>query len=252
MILLQALPNLVPIDEDSFYGWDEESVETEEGQADLSDSIDYMRETLAKEKRIRIMLFGLTGLLVISAPIVSYVWPDTWTMILAGALAFTIGTNLLISVVTVRVEEKADSMETRMVELLASLHTAELRLRTFHDQLEGINIPGVHQLLESVRDEVAPGLHSLEDIDVRAISLEIRKASAFIETLDMDKVGMYLKHIRKEDFKMRQVGVFEDPEFNDYWTDEPEQVSDTPFIASLLGQEDEEQETNAVLSRLIG
>jgi len=252
VIFVQGLPNLVPIDEDDYYDWDEEPVETEEEQTELTDSIDYMRKTLAREKRIRIMLFGLTGLLVVSAPIVSYVWPETWTLILASALAFTIGTNLLISVVTVRVEEKADSMETRMVELLASLHTAELRLRTFHDQLEGINIPGVHQLLENVRDEVAPGLHSLEDIDVRAISLEIRKASAFIETLDMEKVGMYLKHIRKEDYEMRPVGVIEDPEFNDYWAGEPEVDNDTPFIASLLGEEDEEQETNAVLSRLIG
>lgn len=244
---MQGLPNLIPIDDEEYYDWDAE----DEEQTELTDSIDSMKQTLAREKRIRIILFVFTGLLVISAPIVSYVWPETWTLILAGALAFTIGTNLLISVVTVRVEEKADSMETRMVELLASLHTAELRLRTFHDQLEGINIPGVHTLLENVRDEVAPGLHSLEDIDVRAISLEIRKASAFIETLDMDKVAMYLKHIRKQDFEMRPVGVYEDPEFNDYWTDELEEQSDTPFIASLLGQE-EEEETNAVLSRLIG
>ena len=244
---MQGLPNLIPIDDEEYYDWDAE----DEEQTELTDSIDSMKQTLAREKRIRIILFVFTGLLVISAPIVSYVWPETWTLILAGALAFTIGTNLLISVVTVRVEEKADSMETRMVELLASLHTAELRLRTFHDQLEGINIPGVHTLLENVRDEVAPGLHSLEDIDVRAISLEIRKASAFIETLDMDKVAMYLKHNRKQDFEMRPVGVYEDPEFNDYWTDELEEQSDTPFIASLLGQE-EEEETNAVLSRLIG
>ena len=81
--------------------------------------------------------------------------------------------------------------------------------------------------------------------------LEIRKASAFIETLDMEKVGMYLKHIRKEDYEIRPVGVY-DPEFNDYWAGEPEKDDDTPFIASLLGPEDEEQDTNAVLSRLIG
>ena len=53
----------------------------------------------------------------------------------------------------------------------------------------------VHQLLENVfEDEVAPGLHSLEDIDVEDHLLEIRKASAFIETLDMEKVGMYLTY----------------------------------------------------------
>ena len=40
---------------------------------------------------------------------------------------------------------------------------------------------------------------------------------------------------------MRPVGVIEDLEFNDYWAGEPKVDNDTPFIASLLGEEDEEQ-----------
>ena len=106
MIFVQGLPNLVPIDEDDYYDWDEEPVKTEEEQTELTDSIEYMKKTLAKERKIRFLLFGLTGLLVVSAPIVSYIWLETWTLILASALAFTIGTNLLISVVTVRVERE--------------------------------------------------------------------------------------------------------------------------------------------------
>ena len=242
-----TLPDLVPIDDE---GWGDEEIE-DSPEEEVAEQIKNMHEQLAKERKIRVALFGFTVILVIAAPVVSYLYPSTWTLILAAALAFTIGTNLLISVVTVRVEEKADSMETRMVELLESLSKATYRLQAFHEQLETINIPAIGHLLESVRDEVAPGLNSLEDIDVKAISFEVRRASDFIETLDMEKVGMYLKHIRKEDFTQMPSYATPDPEYDEYWDDgaEDEQPQDD-FIAGLLKQEDEER--NAVLSRLIG
>lgn len=242
-----TLPDLVPIDDED---WEDEEIESSP-EEEVAEQIKNMHEQLAKERKIRVALFGFTVILVIAAPVVSYLYPSAWTLILAAALAFTIGTNLLISVVTVRVEEKADSMETRMVELLESLSKATYRLQAFHEQLETINIPAIGHLLESVRDEVAPGLNSLEDIDVKAISFEVRRASDFIETLDMEKVGMYLKHIRKEDFTEMPSYATPDPEYDEYWDDgvEDEQPQDD-FIAGLLKQEDEER--NAVLSRLIG
>jgi len=241
-----TLPDLVPIDDEDLVDEDEDSPDEE-----VAEQIKNMHEQLAKERKIRVALFVFTLILVIAAPVVSYLYPSAWTLILAAALAFTIGTNLLISVVTVRVEEKADSMETRMVELLESLSKATYRLQAFHEQLETINIPAIGHLLESVRDEVAPGLNSLEDIDVKAISFEVRRASDFIETLDMEKVGMYLKHIRKENFTELPSYATPDPEYDEYWDDgvEDEQPQDD-FIAGLLKQEDEER--NAVLSRLIG
>lgn len=242
-----TLPDLVPIDDED---WEDEEIESSP-EEEVAEQIKNMHQQLAKERKIRVALFGFTVILVIAAPVVSYLYPSAWTLILAAALAFTIGTNLLISVVTVRVEEKADSMETRMVELLESLSKATYRLQAFHEQLETINIPAIGHLLESVRDEVAPGLNSLEDIDVKAISFEVRRASDFIETLDMEKVGMYLKHIRKEDFTQMPSYATPDPEYDEYWDDgvEDEQPQDD-FIAGLLKQEDEER--NAVLSRLIG
>lgn len=246
-----TLPDLVPIDDED---WEDDEFEVSP-EEEVAEQIKNMHVQLAKERKIRVALFGFTVFLVIAAPVVSYLYPSAWTLILAAALAFTIGTNLLISVVTVRVEEKADSMETRMVELLESLSKATYRLQAFHEQLETINIPAIGHLLESVRDEVAPGLNSLEDIDVKAISFEVRRASDFIETLDMEKVGMYLKHIRKENSEMPSYAT-PDPEYEEYWDDgigyqriEDEQPQDD-FIAGLLKQEDEER--NAVLSRLIG
>ena len=50
MIFVQGLPNLVPIDEDDYYDWDEEPVETEEEQTELTDSIDYMKNSRKGEK----------------------------------------------------------------------------------------------------------------------------------------------------------------------------------------------------------
>ena len=71
------------------------------------------REMVRQDKKIRTLLTIFTGLLVIVAPIVAYMYPTTWQIILSTALAFTIGTNLLISVVTVKVESKAQQLECR-------------------------------------------------------------------------------------------------------------------------------------------
>tara|TARA_B100000287_G_scaffold435648_1_gene505303 strand:- start:3420 stop:4151 length:732 start_codon:yes stop_codon:yes gene_type:complete len=239
-----SLPSLVPIYEEEEEEW--------ESPVGLEQDIVSMRESIEYDKRIRSILFVFTALLVMSAPVVSYIYPTAWTYILAAALAFTIGTNLLISVVTVRVEDKADLMEARMVELLESLHVAANRLEAFHTQLDGINVPAIRDLLENVRDEVAPGLHSFDDIDIRGISDEIRKASQFIDTLDMDKVANYLKHIRKEEDRdkplLSNYGT-PDPEYNEYWEDDSQKQPQDNLISNLLTKNDE---TEQVLSRLMG
>lgn len=241
-----SLPSLVPIYEDEEDEWGSES------SVGLEQDIVSMRESIEMDKRIRSILFVFTALLVMSAPVVSYIYPTAWTYILAAALAFTIGTNLLISVVTVRVEDKADLMEARMVELLESLNVAANRLEAFHTQIDGINVPAIRDLLENVRDEVAPGLHSFDDIDIRAISDEIRKASQFIDTLDMDKVSNYLKHIRKEEDRdkplLSNYGI-PDPEYNEYWEDDSQKQPQDNLISNLLTNNDE---TEQVLSRLMG
>jgi len=238
-------PTLMPVDEDFFDDYDdhEEDVLV----------IDQLQGPPQTDKRLRFVLFAFTALLTISAPIVSFFYPSAWTLILAAALAFTIGTNLLISVVTVRVEDKADLMEARMVELLGSLNTAAHRLEQFHHQLDGINIPGVKDLLENIGEEFAPGLKSLDDVDIGAISYEVRRWTAFVETLDMDKVGNYLKHIRKEEDKDKPLLVVHqaDPDYDDYWNDEQTPAAN-PLISILSGGRSSESEDVGVLSRIIG
>ena len=234
-----GLPSLVPIEDDV--------------PSDLQLEIIGMKDSIESDKQIRIILFGFTFLLVVTAPVVSYFYPTAWTYILAAALAFTIGTNLLMSVVTVRVEDKADLMEARMVELLESLHVAANRLEEFHTQLDGINIPAIRDLLENIREEVAPGLQSFDDIDIRAIADEIQRASQFLNTLDMDKVGNYLRHIRKVEDQDKPIlaSLTEtDPEYHEYWEDNLQ--SESSLISNLFSQDEPHENEVSVISRLMG
>ena len=105
MIHLNSLLELEPIEE----------FEMVEDSA-YQDDIEWLRETNLKDKRIRQVLAAFTGILVIAAPVISALYPSTWTLILSTALAFTIGTNLLISVVTVKVESKAQKLEEKALE----------------------------------------------------------------------------------------------------------------------------------------
>jgi hypothetical protein len=182
-------------------------------------------------------------LLTVSAPFTSFYFPGAWTYILAAGIAFTIGTNLLISVVSTGVEDKANRVEERMVELLDSLNTAAESLQVFHAQIESVNIPGVQAMIENVRDEVAPGLRSLDDVDIGHIAYEIRRASRFIDTLDMEKVAVYLSHIKKEE------------EVPDYWLEQDDDedeydFDDKPSLSDVAASRKTRE--NAILSRLIG
>lgn len=187
MIILYGLQELVPIDD-----FDEE-------EDSYQDDIDWLRETNLKDKRIRQALAVLTGLLVIAAPLISVLYPSTWTIILSTALAFTIGTNLLISVVTVKVESKAQKLEERMAALIKDLNETADRMVSLHDTLNIANIPGAIDLFETVKNEFMPGMKSLEDLDLRFVSSEIRKVSEFADTLDKEKLMGVISQFTKED-----------------------------------------------------
>ena len=172
--------------------------EFEEIEDSYQDDIDWLRETNLKDKRIRQVLAAFTGLLVIAAPIVAALYPSTWTLILSTALAFTIGTNLLISVVTVKVESKAQKLEERMASLIKDLNETADRMSSLHDTLNVANIPGALDLFETVKSEFMPGFKSLEDLDLRLITTEIRKVSEFAETLDREKLLGVIAQFTKE------------------------------------------------------
>jgi hypothetical protein len=146
------------------------------------------KEMVRKDRIIRILLTVFTGMLVVVAPIVSYLYPTTWNIILSTALAFTIGTNLLISVVTVKVESKAQQLEERMQILVHELNQTAERMSGLHETLNIANIPGAIDLFETVKSEFMPGIRSLEDVDLQMVTREIKRASAFVDTLDKEKL----------------------------------------------------------------
>jgi len=222
-------------------------------------SLAILQEQRGRDVSVRKRLLAFSIILTIAAPFVSFIYPAAWTYILAAGVAFTIGTNLLISVVSTRVEDKADRVETRMVELLDSLNLAAMRLEVFHEQIESVNIPAVQAMLENVRDEVAPGLQSLDDLDIGQIAYEIRRASRFVDTLDMDKVGAYISHIKKE--------APDEDEDDNYWEDEddefdfdepaqlvPSRKNELPDMSLILKSQvtDRKKRESEILSRLIG
>jgi len=175
--------------------------ETQEATLDeeIQEALEAFDAERKKDKRIRAVMAAFTISLIIAAPAVSYLYPSAWTLILAAALAFTIGTNLLISIVTVRVEDKADKLERRMNELILSLKAATDRLSEFHGQLDNINIPlmqekadnlsaQIRSALEEVAPQIqsfAPQIKSFEDIDFKYIGEASSQTRSFIETLDM-------------------------------------------------------------------
>ncbi len=151
------------------------------GNDDLDEDFENYLQMVQRDKLIRIFLTFFTAILVVTAPIVSYLYPSTWNIILSTALAFTIGTNLLISVVTVKVESKAQQLEERMQLLVRELNQTAERMMTLHETLNIANIPGAVNLFETVKNEFIPGFRSLEDLDLEMVVTEIKRASNFAE-----------------------------------------------------------------------
>ena len=248
-----------PLDEGTQEATQEAPLDEGTQEATLDEEIQEALEAFdaerKKDKRIRAVMAAFTISLIIAAPAVSYLYPSAWTLILAAALAFTIGTNLLISIVTVRVEDKADTMERRMNELLLSLKAATDRLSEFHGQLDAINIPlmqekadnlsaQIRSALEEVAPQIqsfAPQIKSFEDIDFKYIGEAISQTRSFIETLDMVKLNGYISMLQKTEGNPYDMGVGEiEPDYEEEW--EPDYDAPTLRLIDQQELDDEEEE----------
>ena len=121
-----------------------------DGEDFASEVIDSDIDVPAGTRKVRRIMIGLTITLVVTMPLLNYYHSDTWEYVLAAALAFTIGTNAMISIVTVKVDDKADRMEARMMmlmsyirSLLDQLEESSDALRDFGVQIEQVNIPAM-------------------------------------------------------------------------------------------------------------
>ena len=72
--------------------------------------------------------------------------------------------------------------------LVHELNQTAERMSGFHETLNIANIPGAIDLFETVKNEFMPGFRAVEDLDLHVVTSEIKRAAAFVETLDKDKI----------------------------------------------------------------
>ncbi len=165
-----------------------------EGLSPNYDEYDIVEETVSsltekqKNIRLRIALGIFTLALMIVGPVLQYYYADLFLYVLAAGIAFTIGTNLTIGILSIRIEDKAELMERRMTELLTELSTSTDQLMEFNGQLAQFPLQSMLDALEIAREELGPTLSQIQGVSWLDISQAVTTAMDFSETLDTDKI----------------------------------------------------------------
>ena len=141
-----------------------------------------------KNVRLRIALGIFTLALMITGPVLQYYRAEIFIYILAAGIAFTIGTNLTIGILSVRIEDKAELMERRMTELLEELSTSTEQLMEFNGQLAQFPLQVMLDTMETARDELGTTLSQMNGVSWLDISTAVTTMMEFSETLDTDKI----------------------------------------------------------------
>ena len=162
---------------------------------DIGEEIDEIiseRTSLLTEKqkntRLRLALGAFTLVLMAIGPVLQYYYADIFLYILAAGIAFTIGTNLTIGVLSIRIEDKAELMERRMEELLDQLSTSTDQLTEFNGQLAQFPLQSMLDSLEIARDELGPTLSQIQGVSWEEVSRFVVAALDFSESLDTEKI----------------------------------------------------------------
>jgi hypothetical protein len=141
-----------------------------------------------KNIRLRIILGIFTLVLMILGPVMQYYRAEMFIYVLAAGIAFTIGTNLTIGILSIRIEDKAELMERRMTELLSELSTSTEQLMDFNGQLAQFPLQGMLDAMETARDELGPTLSQMNGVSWLDISQAVTTAMDFSDMLDTDKI----------------------------------------------------------------
>ena len=153
-------------------------------------SMSNSRSQLDRQRRL---LVGFTAVLVICMPIFQHFYPEINAYVLSAAMAFTIGTNLTIFIISTQIEDKADEMERKMESLLDELDRAANGLDTFQRELSGVNIPAIVETVEKARMEMEPSLQRLEGVSWENISTFMDNALQFWDTVDKERLDKFIK-----------------------------------------------------------
>ena len=144
-------------------------------------------------------------------PLIQYFYADAFLYVLAGGIAFTIGTNLTIGILSIRIEDKAELMERRMGELLGELSTSTDLLGEFNDQLSQFPLESMLQTMEGAREELGPALSQMNGVSWTEISSAFSAGMEWYETLDTDKIKSMMAPFIVE---VPEITLIDDP-FND-------------------------------------
>ena len=131
-------------------------------------------------------------------PVLNYFYPEAFVYVLSAAMAFTIGTNLTIFIISTQIEDKADSMERKMESLIDELDKAATGLDHFQVQLNGIDIPAMTGIVEKAKEELAPSLQRLEAVSWESLSETIDKSFEFWDKIDKEKLEKVLSPFVQE------------------------------------------------------
>ena len=148
--------------------------------------------------QLRLALGGFTLFLMILGPVLQYYYADIFLYILAAGIAFTIGTNLTIGVLSVRIEDKAEIMERRIEDLLEQLSTSTDQLTEFNGQLAQFPLESMLVSLQEAREELTPTLASIQDISWSQVAQAIDLGLKWFERVDSEKIGSLLSPFIRE------------------------------------------------------
>ena len=165
------------------------------------------------KRRFRVIFAVATIALMITGPVLNYYYEDAWEYFLAIAMAFTIGTNLMIAVVTTQVEDKADRMEEKMETVIGELASASEVVGEFNRQLAG-PVTNMFNSIEDGKTEFGPILQKLGDVTWEEIGIIVREAIKFGERVDMEKLTVMAKPFLLEE-KIQPIldDPFNEPDF---------------------------------------
>ncbi len=185
----------------------------------------YIKDSTSKVKKQRLMLTSFTILLILIMPVLNYFYPEAFVYVLSAAMAFTIGTNLTIFIISTQIEDKADSMERKMESLIDELDKAATGLDHFQVQLNGIDIPAMTGIVEKAKEELAPSLQRLEAVSWESISETIDRSFEVWDKIDKDKLEKVLgPFVRGDDGEKPPLFAFNikpiSDDYDEIWRDE--------------------------------
>jgi hypothetical protein len=141
-----------------------------------------------KNIKLRVQLGVLTLVLIGFGPVLQYYYDNIFLYFLAAGIAFTIGTNLTIALLTFRIEDKAELMERRMTNLLEELTTSTEHLAEFNGQLAQFPLESMLETMEEARGELGPTLSQMKGVSWSEISQAVTQGMEFVERLDVEKI----------------------------------------------------------------